>query len=122
MRRSAAAGLARGRRVNAWPTLPSRGPLATVTQQAGDYDDVMSQRLLGTAADVLPAFGSAFGGKHLAIVGGAVLGLLVPKPPPGIASHVGTADLDPHLSLHLLDGETAEYYDAIVCNRRHRSK
>ena len=25
-------------------------------------------------------------------------------------SHVGTADLDFHLSLHLLDGETADYY------------
>ncbi len=28
--------------------------------------------------------------------------------------HVGTADLDFHLSLHLLDGETADYYRAII--------
>jgi hypothetical protein len=28
--------------------------------------------------------------------------------------HVGTADLDLHLSLHLLDGETADYYQAII--------
>lgn len=28
--------------------------------------------------------------------------------------HVGTADLDFHLSLHLLDGETADYYQAII--------
>jgi hypothetical protein len=82
--------------------------------RACDYDDPMSDRLLGIAADVLRSFGSAFGGRHLAIVGGAVPGLLVPKPPPGIAAHVGTADLDFHLSLHLLDGETADYYRAII--------
>lgn len=34
--------------------------------------------------------------------------------PRGIAAHVGTADLDFHLSLHLLDGETADYYRAII--------
>lgn len=28
--------------------------------------------------------------------------------------HVGTADMDFHLSLHLLDGETADYYQAII--------
>ncbi|MGI8791781.1 MAG: nucleotidyl transferase AbiEii/AbiGii toxin family protein [Acidimicrobiales bacterium] len=28
--------------------------------------------------------------------------------------HVGTGDLDLHLSLHLLDGETADYYHAII--------
>jgi hypothetical protein len=44
----------------------------------------------------------------------AVPGLLVPKPPAGIPPHVGTADLDLHLSLHLLDGETADYYQAII--------
>jgi len=31
---------------------------------------------------------------------------------------VGTADLDLHLSLHLLDGETAEYYDSIIVGLR----
>ncbi|HUY47143.1 MAG TPA: nucleotidyl transferase AbiEii/AbiGii toxin family protein [Streptosporangiaceae bacterium] len=82
--------------------------------RASDYDDPMSSRLLGIAADVLRSFGSAFGGRHLAIVGGAVPGLLVPMVPPGIAPHVGTADLDLHLSLHLLDGETADYYRAII--------
>jgi hypothetical protein len=79
-----------------------------------DYDDAMSERLLGVAADVLRSFGSAFGGKHLAIVGGAVPSLLVPNPPPGIERHIGTGDLDFHLSLHLMDGETAEYYAAII--------
>jgi hypothetical protein len=82
--------------------------------RASDYDDPMSARLLGIAADVLRSFGSAFGGRHLAIVGGAVPGLLVAEAPPGIAPHVGTADLDLHLSLHLLDGETADYYQAII--------
>ena len=61
--------------------------------RASDYDDPMSNRLLGIAADVLRSFGSAFGGRHLAIVGGAVPALLVPEVPPGIAPHVGTADL-----------------------------
>ena len=41
----------------------------------------MSERLLGIAADVLRSFGSAFGSKHLAIIGGAVPGLLVSTPP-----------------------------------------
>jgi len=81
---------------------------------AGTYDDPMSERLLGIAADVLRSFGSAFGGRHLAIVGGAVPGLLVETPPRGMEPHVGTADLDLHLSLHLLDGETADYYQAII--------
>ena len=35
--------------------------------RAGAYDDPMSQRLLGIAAGVLRSFGSAFGGRHLAI-------------------------------------------------------
>lgn len=82
--------------------------------QAGDYTDPMSDRLLGVAADVLRSFGSAFGGKHLAIIGGAVPGLRVPEPPAGMEPHVGTADLDLHLSLHLMDGETANYYVAII--------
>lgn len=56
---------------------------------ANDYSDPISEQLLGLAADVLRPFGSAFGGRHL-------------------------ADLDLHLSLHLLDGETADYYDAII--------
>jgi hypothetical protein len=81
---------------------------------AADYDDPMSVRLLGTAADVLRSFGSAFGGRHLAVVGGAVPSLLAGELPPGISPHVGTADLDFHLSLHLLDGETADYYQAII--------
>ena len=62
-------------------------------RSAGGYDDPMSERLLGVAADVLRSFGSAFGGRHLAIVGGAVPSLLVPIPPAGIDTHVGTADL-----------------------------
>ena len=74
----------------------------------------MSERQLGIAADVLRSFGSAFGGQHLAIVGGAVPSLLIASVPPGIEPHVGTADLDLHLSLHLLDGETADYYDSII--------
>lgn len=81
---------------------------------ADGYSDPMSYRLLGIAADVLRSFGTAFGGRHLAIVGGTVPGLLTGAVPPGLAPHVGTADLDLHLSLHLLDGETAEYYDAII--------
>lgn len=82
--------------------------------RAFDYDDPMSSRLLGIAADVLRSFGSAFGGRHLAIVGGAVPGLLAEGLPIGVTPHVGTADLDFHLSLHLLDGETADYYQAII--------
>jgi hypothetical protein len=74
----------------------------------------MSDRLLGITADVLRSFGSAFGGRHLAIVGGIVPGLLAPQSPPSADAHVGTADLDLHLSLHLLDGETADYYRAII--------
>jgi hypothetical protein len=46
--------------------------------RAGDYDDPMSERLLGISADVLRSFGSDFGGKHLAIIGGSVPGLLFP--------------------------------------------
>jgi len=81
---------------------------------ATDHDDPMCARLLGTAADVLRSFGSAFGGRHLAIVGGAVPSLLVGGVPRRMRPHVGTADLDFHLSLHLLDGETADYYQAII--------
>lgn len=88
--------------------------MATDNARASSYDDPMSERLLGIAADVLRSFGSGFGGHHLAIVGGAVPGLLVEVPPTGIEPHVGTADLDLHLSLHLLDGETADYYDSII--------
>lgn len=76
--------------------------------RAVDYGDPMCVRLLGTAADVLRSFGSAFGGRHLAIVGGAVPSLLAGRVPPGMRPHVGTADMDFHLSLHLLDGETAD--------------
>lgn len=79
-----------------------------------DYDDAMTERLLGIAADVLRSFGSAFGGRHLAIVGGAVPSLLVPEPPEDIGHHAGTNDLDLLISLHLLDGETADYYRAII--------
>lgn len=78
------------------------------------YDDPMSQRLLGIAADVLRSFGSGFGGQHIAIIGGAVPSLLVRDPPRGMTPHVGTADLDLHLSLHLIDGETSDYYDSII--------
>lgn len=74
----------------------------------------MSEKLLGATADVLRSFGSAFGGRHLAIVGGAVPSLLVDEIPAGMERHVGTADLDLHLGLHLMDGETADYYDAII--------
>lgn len=74
----------------------------------------MSSRLLGIAADVLRSFGSAFGGRHLAIVGGVVPSLLGPETPAGMEPHVGTADLDLHLSLHLLEGETANYHRAII--------
>jgi hypothetical protein len=81
---------------------------------AEDYSDPMSEKLLGAAADVLRSFGSAFGGRHLAIIGGAVPSLLVETIPAGIERHVGTADLDLHLGLHLMDGETADYYDAII--------
>ena len=82
--------------------------------RSGAYGDPMSERLLGVAADVLRSFGSAFGGRHLAIVGGAVPGLLLDTVPRGMEPHVGTADLDLHLSLHLVDGETADYYQAII--------
>lgn len=88
--------------------------MATDDATASCYDDPMSERQLGIAADVLRSFGSAFGGEHLAIVGGAVTSLLIASPPPGIEPHLGTADLDLHLSLHLLDGETADYYDSII--------
>ena len=88
--------------------------MAADDTRASGYDDPMSERLLAIAADVLRSFGSAFGGRHLAIVGGAVPGLLVAAPPRGMDPHVGTADLDLHLSLHLLDGETADYYQAII--------
>lgn len=81
---------------------------------ADHYHDPMSERLLGLAADVLRSFGSAFGGRHLALVGGAAPSLLVDHVPTGIDAHVGTADLDFHLSLHLLDGETADCYQAII--------
>lgn len=81
---------------------------------AGSYGDPMSAKLLGAAADVLRSFGSAFGGRHLAVVGGAVPSLLVDEIPAGIERHVGTADLDLHVGLHLMDGETADYYDAII--------
>lgn len=88
--------------------------MANDDAHASAYDDPMSGRLLGIAADVLRSFGSAFGGKHLAIIGGAVPSLLVASPPRGLQPHVGTGDLDLHLSLHLIDGETADYYQAII--------
>lgn len=48
----------------------------------------------------------AGGGRHLAIVGGMVPTLLAPEPPPPLPPHVGTGDLDVHLSLNLLTGAT----------------
>jgi hypothetical protein len=83
-------------------------------RRISDYSTEETELLLGTAADLLRSFGSAFGGRHLAIIGGLVPTLLVPDPPEGIAAHPGTGDLDLHLSLHLLDGETADYYDSII--------
>lgn len=63
---------------------------------------------------MLRSFGSAFGGRHLAIIGGLVPTLLVPEPPEDIDAHPGTGDIDLHLSLHLLDGETSDYYQSII--------
>ena len=83
-------------------------------RRSGDYDDPSATRMLGIAADVLRSFGSGFGGRHLAIIGGLVPSLLVPQVPVGIDPHVGTADLDLHLSLQLLAGETADYYGSII--------
>ena len=80
----------------------------------GDYSEETTGLLLGSAADLLRSFGLAFGGRHLAIVGGLVPTLKVPIPPTGVDPHPGTADLDLLLSIHLLDGETAQYYDSIV--------
>ena len=88
--------------------------MAADDRTVGDYESIDTPLLLGIAADVLRSFGSAFGGRHLAIVGGIVPSLRVPEPPIGISPHTGTGDLDFHLSLHLLDGETADYYDSIV--------
>lgn len=79
-----------------------------------DYSPEMTDRLLGVAADVLRSFGSAFGGRHLAIIGGLVPTLMVPEPPDHVELHTGTSDLDFHLSLQLLDGETSDYYDSIL--------
>ncbi len=62
---------ARGR----W-TDPKRGDLMSDL-------DLVAERLLGVAADVLRSFGSAFGGQHIAIVGGAAPTLLVAAPPTG---------------------------------------
>jgi len=81
---------------------------------AADYNDPMSLRQLGIAADVLRSFGGSFGGKHLALVGGIVPGLLVTNPPEGIEPHVGTSDLDLLISIALLEGDTADYYGSIV--------
>lgn len=78
------------------------------------YDAETTDLLLGIAADVLRSFGSAFGGRHLAIIGGLVPTLLVPEPPEDIDAHPGTGDIDLHLSLHLLDGETSDYYQSII--------
>lgn len=82
--------------------------------RAEDYDDPSGRRTLGIAADVLRSFGSGIGGHHLAIVGGLVPALLVPEPPAGVKPHVGTGDLDLHLSLQLMEGETADYYGSII--------
>ena len=97
-------------RVDEVPTLPKEELLARI----GDYDAIVGRSATRISADVLRSFGSAFGGQHRAIVGGAVPSLLIASPPAGIESHVGTADIDLHLSLHILDGETADYYDSII--------
>ncbi|HEY0640580.1 MAG TPA: hypothetical protein VGD67_23365 [Pseudonocardiaceae bacterium] len=88
--------------------------MAAEKRAARDYGDTMGALHAGAAADVLRSFGSAFGGHHIAIVGGLVPSLLVDAPPPGVPAHVGTSDVDLLVSLHLLDGETADYYDAII--------
>jgi hypothetical protein len=77
------------------------------------YDPSTTDLLLGITADVLRSFGSTFGG-HVAIIGGLVPTLLVPEPPADMEDHVGTADIDLCLSLHLIDGETSDYYASIV--------
>lgn len=83
-------------------------------QRASEYRDPMSAAMLGMAADVLRSFGGAAGGRHVALVGGVVPGVMVGEVPPGMEPHVGTSDLDLSVTLHLLDGETAEYYGAIL--------
>lgn len=79
-----------------------------------DYDRESTDLLLGCAADLLRSFGSSFGGKHLAIIGGLAPTLLVETTPAGVEQHPGTGDLDLALSLHLLDGETDDYYQSII--------
>lgn len=67
---------------------------------ASAYDDPMSERQLGIAADVLRSFGSAFGGQHLAIVGGAVPSLLIAR-----ARHTSSCALheaDSRVSVHAI--------------------
>lgn len=82
-------------------------------RSATDYDPESGTILLSVAGQVLRAFGIS-GTGHVAIIGGLVPSLLVPVPPPVIDTHVGTSDLDFHLSLHLMDGETSDYYQGIL--------
>lgn len=78
-----------------------------------DYDDAVTLTLLGIAADVFRSFGGGFG--HVVLIGGVVPTLMSPDQlPAGLQSHAGTSDLDLHLSLQLMDGDAADYYESIV--------
>jgi hypothetical protein len=88
--------------------VPSEGP-ATID----DYDDGVTATLLGIAADVFRSFGGGFG--HVVLIGGVVPTLMSPASlPEGVRPHAGTSDLDLHLSLELMDGDAADYYESIV--------
>ncbi len=76
-------------------------------QHIEGYDAGTREQLIAEAADLVRAFG--FTAHHIVLIGGMVPGLLVPVLDPGIAPHVGTADIDLCLSLALVVGDTESY-------------
>lgn len=83
------------------------------------YDPTTTARLLGVAADVLLAIGDPGILHHVAIVGGLVPTLMADQGvTPTSGPHIGTGDLDLHLGLALLEGDTAEYYGNVVAALR----
>lgn len=94
---------------------PSRDREGTEIQ----YDANTTTQLLGVAADVLLAIGDPGILHHVAIVGGLVPTLMAYEGlTPSSGQHIGTGDLDLHLTLELLEGNTSEYYGNVIAALR----
>lgn len=76
-------------------------------QHISGYDAALAEQLVAETADIVRSLG--FAAAHVVLIGGLVPGLLVPILDPGLAPHIGTADVDFCLSIALVEGATDAY-------------